>query len=232
MLIASPRAMSTWSRFGSLAQNRRPHSPRHTLSLLIHPIRSHQTRTCRTHRTHRTHQTHQTHHTHQTSRAHRTQRNGNPSPPPEQTFLEPRACPRTGPRCSLRLRWVQPWATTFTPPAAMQALQRRMLSVRPARHQHRSLGSSGGSCRHVLAHRVLDDASRMTSSVRDELPGRGKESKKPAEETMARVGSTVDRELREGECVLPPTVCQPANIVRCRQAANLGGRREARRVQG
>jgi hypothetical protein len=38
----------------------------------------------------------------------------------------------------------------------------------------------------------------MSSAIRDEFPGRGKEYKKSAEETMARVGSTVDSNVEEG----------------------------------
>jgi len=58
---------------------------------------------------------------------------------------------------------------------------------------------SAGGDPNVAKKRAEHDASRMSSSVRDELPGRGKEYKKSAEEKMARVGSTVDRSVEEGK---------------------------------
>lgn len=54
----------------------------------------------------------------------------------------------------------------------------------------------------ILHLTVSDDASRMSSSVPDELAGRGKEAKESAEETMAHVGSTVDHEQHQGDCAL------------------------------
>lgn len=47
-----------------------------------------------------------------------------------------------------------------------------------------------------------DDAARMSSSVRGELPGKEKEYKKSAEETLARVGSSVDNNIDEGMLLL------------------------------
>ncbi|KAF8543603.1 hypothetical protein BDD12DRAFT_907149 [Trichophaea hybrida] len=58
---------------------------------------------------------------------------------------------------------------------------------------------TAGGDSHVAKKAAEHDASRVSSAVRDEVPGRGKEYKKSAEETMARVGSTVDRNVEEGK---------------------------------
>lgn len=43
-----------------------------------------------------------------------------------------------------------------------------------------------------------DDAARASAALKDELPGRGKESKASAEEAFARVGNEVDSTVRDG----------------------------------
>ncbi|KAA8906410.1 hypothetical protein FN846DRAFT_718019 [Sphaerosporella brunnea] len=43
------------------------------------------------------------------------------------------------------------------------------------------------------------DAAKVSSSIRDELPGREKEVKTGAEETMARAGATIDSKVEEGK---------------------------------
>jgi len=73
----------------------------------------------------------------------------------------------------------------------------------------------------------------MSSAVRDEFPGRGKEYKKSAEETMARVGSTVDSNVEEGlHFHHLPYILLALLTPLSRQATDLGGCSEVRRSQG
>ncbi|KAI5814803.1 hypothetical protein BZA77DRAFT_317557 [Pyronema omphalodes] len=50
------------------------------------------------------------------------------------------------------------------------------------------------------------DAVRATASIRDELPGHGKEMQKSAEESMARVGSTVGHAIDRAERTVDKSV--------------------------
>lgn len=43
-----------------------------------------------------------------------------------------------------------------------------------------------------------DDAASASARLKHELPGTGKEMKTSAEETLAKIGSTVDRTVQEG----------------------------------
>ncbi|RPB02480.1 hypothetical protein L873DRAFT_405701 [Choiromyces venosus 120613-1] len=51
----------------------------------------------------------------------------------------------------------------------------------------------------VARKEMKHDASRASASIRDELPGRGKETKAGAEEAMARAGSNIDSTVRDGK---------------------------------
>lgn len=51
---------------------------------------------------------------------------------------------------------------------------------------------------HLELTPCADDAARASAALKEELPGRGKETKSSAEETLARVGSEVDSTVREG----------------------------------
>ncbi|KAI5795267.1 hypothetical protein EDC01DRAFT_78608 [Geopyxis carbonaria] len=58
--------------------------------------------------------------------------------------------------------------------------------------------SAGGDPK-VARKAAEHDAASASASVRSNIPGREKELKKGAEETMARVGSTVDQTVEEGK---------------------------------
>lgn len=47
-------------------------------------------------------------------------------------------------------------------------------------------------------NRYLDDATSAPTRVKEELSGNGKEVKTSAEETLARIGSQVDKTVLEG----------------------------------
>jgi hypothetical protein len=59
----------------------------------------------------------------------------------------------------------------------------------------------------------IDDAARATASIRDELPGHGKEMQKSAEESMARVGSTVGHAIDRAERTVDKSVEEGTSIL-------------------
>ncbi|RPB17141.1 hypothetical protein P167DRAFT_531401 [Morchella conica CCBAS932] len=58
---------------------------------------------------------------------------------------------------------------------------------------------TAGGDPNVAKKEMKHDAASASTTVRDQLPGRGKEAKASVEEAFARVGSEVDSTVREGK---------------------------------